>query len=106
MGWCTVYVPSKYGILGSVPDQWEYEESARMVATKGRSTTTSKQLPHQELGLTPETLLEMYYTMRLSRTLDDRIWVLARSGETGLGRFLSWARGTAGRQHLCPPARL
>ena len=84
MGWCTVYVPSKYGILGSVPDQWEYEESARMVATKGRSTTTSKQLPHQELGLTPETLLEMYYTMRLSRTLDDRIWVLARSGETGL----------------------
>ncbi len=35
-------------------------------------------------GLPDEILLEMYYKMRLSRALDDRIWVLARSGEIGL----------------------
>lgn len=35
-------------------------------------------------GLSPETLVEMYRIMRLSRTLDDRVWVLMRSGEVAL----------------------
>ncbi len=35
-------------------------------------------------GLPPETLLEMYKVMCLSKALDDRIWVLMRSGEVAL----------------------
>ncbi len=31
-------------------------------------------------GLTPELMKEMYYTMALSRALDDRLWVLNRQG--------------------------
>src|SRR5512136_3268296 len=42
-------------------------------------------------GLTPERLLEMYYTMLLSRRLDERMWVLHRQGKiafhiSGLGQ--------------------
>ncbi len=52
-----------------------------MVAT-GRSPRKRK--PLDLAGLSHDTLLEMYYKMCLSRALDDRIWVLAHSGETGL----------------------
>ncbi|MEK7215403.1 MAG: thiamine pyrophosphate-dependent enzyme, partial [Chloroflexota bacterium] len=35
-------------------------------------------------GIPPETLLEIYETMCLSKAMDDRIWVLTRSGEIAL----------------------
>ncbi len=36
---------------------------------------------HEEQSLTKETLLEMYWTMLLSRRLDERAWVLHRQGK-------------------------
>ena len=36
---------------------------------------------HQELGLTDEQVLEMYKTMLLARKLDERMWLLNRSGK-------------------------
>ncbi|MSQ27239.1 MAG: thiamine pyrophosphate-dependent dehydrogenase E1 component subunit alpha [Dehalococcoidia bacterium] len=35
-------------------------------------------------GIPPETLLEIYETMCLSKAMDDRVWVLAHSGEIAL----------------------
>ena len=36
---------------------------------------------HEELGLSKETLLEMYYYMLLARSLDERMWLLNRQGK-------------------------
>lgn len=36
---------------------------------------------HQELGLTDDQVLEMYQTMLLARKLDERMWLLNRSGK-------------------------
>jgi len=36
---------------------------------------------HQSLGLSDETVLEMYETMLLARKLDERMWLLNRSGK-------------------------
>jgi 2-oxoisovalerate dehydrogenase E1 component alpha subunit len=36
---------------------------------------------HQSLGLTDETVLEMYETMLLARRVDERMWLLNRSGK-------------------------
>ncbi len=36
---------------------------------------------HKELGLSDETVLEMYKTMVLARKLDERMWLLNRSGK-------------------------
>ncbi|WP_339228067.1 thiamine pyrophosphate-dependent dehydrogenase E1 component subunit alpha [Oceanobacillus sp. FSL K6-2867] len=36
---------------------------------------------HQEIGLTNEQVLEMYETMLLARKLDERMWLLNRSGK-------------------------
>jgi 2-oxoisovalerate dehydrogenase E1 component alpha subunit len=36
---------------------------------------------HQELGLTDDDVLEMYYYIALARALDDRMWVLQRAGK-------------------------
>jgi 2-oxoisovalerate dehydrogenase E1 component alpha subunit len=36
---------------------------------------------HRELGLTDETVLEMYETMLLARKIDERMWLLNRSGK-------------------------
>ncbi|WP_090989234.1 thiamine pyrophosphate-dependent dehydrogenase E1 component subunit alpha [Bacillus sp. OV322] len=36
---------------------------------------------HKELGLSNETVLEMYETMLLSRRIDERMWLLNRSGK-------------------------
>ncbi|WP_153122854.1 thiamine pyrophosphate-dependent dehydrogenase E1 component subunit alpha [Peribacillus tepidiphilus] len=36
---------------------------------------------HEELGLSNETLLEMYETMLLARRIDERMWLLNRSGK-------------------------
>jgi 2-oxoisovalerate dehydrogenase E1 component alpha subunit len=36
---------------------------------------------HEELGLSKETLLEMYYFMLLARSLDERMWLLNRQGK-------------------------
>src|ERR1051326_7712234 len=35
---------------------------------------------HEELGLAPETLLEMYSTMLVARIVDERQWILNRQG--------------------------
>ena len=36
---------------------------------------------HEELGLSKETLLDMYYYMLLARSLDERMWLLNRQGK-------------------------
>src|SRR3954466_6439736 len=36
---------------------------------------------HEELGLSNETLQEMYYYMLLARMLDERMWLLNRQGK-------------------------
>src|SRR3990172_9760165 len=44
-------------------------------------TRTDLEVSHEELGLSEETLLEMYYKMLLSRKLDERMWMLHRQGK-------------------------
>lgn len=36
---------------------------------------------HEQLGLNEETVLDMYRTMLLSRRIDERMWLLNRSGK-------------------------
>lgn len=36
---------------------------------------------HEQLGLTEEMVLDMYRTMLLSRRIDERMWLLNRSGK-------------------------
>jgi 2-oxoisovalerate dehydrogenase E1 component alpha subunit len=38
-------------------------------------------LKHEELGISKEQLLEMYYYMLLARSLDERMWLLNRQGK-------------------------
>ncbi len=45
------------------------------------SRRKSAVLKHEELGLSKETLLEMYYYMLLARSLDERMWLLNRQGK-------------------------
>src|SRR5213593_2881981 len=45
-------------------------------AAESRST-----LKHEELGLSKEQILEMYYYMLLARSLDERMWLLNRQGK-------------------------
>lgn len=56
-----------------------------MVTTKERRAS-AKEAPksqplHEELGLSAETLLDMYYYMVLARKLDERMWQLNRQGK-------------------------
>lgn len=41
----------------------------------------TEQVRHKQLGLTDEDVLEMYRTMNLARKLDERMWLLNRSGK-------------------------
>ena len=54
-----------------------------MVTTAEHAPDTAEQgVPRwQEVGLTPETLQEMYYYMLLARMLDERMWLLNRQGK-------------------------
>ncbi len=56
----------------------------RASAPKNGRQSLSTQSPtpkHQELGLSKEDLLEMYYYMLLARSLDERMWLLNRQGK-------------------------
>src|SRR5690349_13184970 len=59
------------------------QEEGKMVTTAERAPDTAEQgVPRwQEVGLTPETLQEMYYYMLLARMLDERMWLLNRQGK-------------------------
>src|SRR5438876_2119975 len=46
-----------------------------------RKTKPAAMLKHEELGLSKEQLLEMYYYMLLARSLDERMWLLNRQGK-------------------------
>jgi len=48
------------------------------MATK---TQTVSEATHETLGLSPDTLLQMYYNMLLARKLDERMWILHRQGK-------------------------
>ncbi|MCU9613817.1 thiamine pyrophosphate-dependent dehydrogenase E1 component subunit alpha [Caldibacillus lycopersici] len=50
---------------------------------------------HQALGLSDETVLEMYETMLLARRLDERMWLLNRSGKVP---FVISGQGQEGAQ--------
>jgi 2-oxoisovalerate dehydrogenase E1 component alpha subunit len=43
--------------------------------------TKAKLSRHEQLGLTGDDVLEMYYFIALARGLDDRMWVLQRAGK-------------------------
>jgi 2-oxoisovalerate dehydrogenase E1 component alpha subunit len=48
----------------------------------GQSSRKKTTVPkHEELGLSKEQLLEMYYYMLLARSLDERMWLLNRQGK-------------------------
>jgi 2-oxoisovalerate dehydrogenase E1 component alpha subunit len=59
------------------------QEEVEMVTTAEHAPDTAEQsVPRwQEVGLTPETLQEMYYYMLLARMLDERMWLLNRQGK-------------------------
>ncbi len=44
-------------------------------------TQTRPAVSHQELGLSSDTLLQMYHKMLLARKLDERMWILHRQGK-------------------------
>lgn len=46
-----------------------------------KSQATTAVPKHEELGLSKEQLLEMYYYMLLARSLDERMWLLNRQGK-------------------------
>src|SRR5687768_14547219 len=48
-------------------------------ATNSRKKAATSQ--HEELGLSKDILLEMYYYMLLARSLDERMWLLNRQGK-------------------------
>lgn len=50
-------------------------------AKNGADKVTAAQPRHEELGLSKEQLLEMYYYMLLARSLDERMWLLNRQGK-------------------------
>jgi 2-oxoisovalerate dehydrogenase E1 component alpha subunit len=51
-----------------------------MSPKEARAVKTREETTPQRLGLTDSALLEMYYYLRLSRAVDDRMWALQRSG--------------------------
>ena len=53
--------------------------SRTTVATKTRRAASSS-----SLGLSPQDLLEMYSTMVLVRTLDERLWIMNRQGKAAI----------------------
>src|SRR3982750_1362458 len=54
------------------------ESGSRNNKTKAASAKVPK---HEQLGLSKEELLEMYYYMLLARSLDERMWLLNRQGK-------------------------
>ena len=58
--------------------------STNETTAKDRKDTSPKPATPkwQELGLSKNDLLEMYYQLVLARTLDERIWLLNRQGKT------------------------
>lgn len=57
------------------------------------TTTVAHRTDHKELGLTDEDVWKMYAIMRLSRDLDDRMWLLNRQG---IGNFAVPGQGHEG----------
>lgn len=57
------------------------------------ATTVQSKVRHCELGLSDDDVLEMYNVMRLSRALDDRMWLLNRQG---IGNFAVPGQGHEG----------
>src|SRR5205085_11279378 len=51
-------------------------------ASRKAKPSERKSVPkHEELGLSKEQLLDMYYYMLLARSLDERMWLLNRQGK-------------------------
>jgi 2-oxoisovalerate dehydrogenase E1 component alpha subunit len=59
------------------------KEKAEPAARKGRASSNGKNVApkHEQLGLSKEQLLDMYYYMLLARSLDERMWLLNRQGK-------------------------
>jgi 2-oxoisovalerate dehydrogenase E1 component subunit alpha len=51
-----------------------------VVSTTATAREQATELPHLELGLSTETLCEMFETMLLARAVDERQWILNRQG--------------------------
>lgn len=78
----------------------------RPVESRQNQSAPTPVTPHDVLGLSPDTLLEMYWYMILSRTLDQRGWLLHRQGRipfhisamgheaAQVGSTLAFRRGT------------
>jgi len=55
--------------------------NSRSKVEPGSRRSKAAVLKHEELGLTKEQLLDMYYYMLLARSLDERMWLLNRQGK-------------------------
>lgn len=53
----------------------------KVESSNRRSKAGSARPKHEELGLSKEQMLEMYYYMLLARSLDERMWLLNRQGK-------------------------
>ena len=53
-------------------------------ARSGIATLKKGVHAHLDLGLKDEDVLQMYRTMVLTRTLDERIWMLNRQGKAAI----------------------
>lgn len=52
-----------------------------MAKVAAKEKPAAKKAKHEALGLSAKDLQEVYYTMVLARTLDERMWVLQRQGK-------------------------
>src|SRR5215212_6115060 len=71
---------------GNAPANGAEEQSPVMAATGDQLPTPPESgdtpVPHwRDLGLTEDTLREIYYYMVLARSLDERMWLLNRQGK-------------------------
>src|SRR5437763_15514925 len=55
--------------------------TAKSKAEAGSRKEQAAKPKHEQLGLSNETLQEMYYYMLLARSLDERMWLLNRQGK-------------------------
>jgi 2-oxoisovalerate dehydrogenase E1 component alpha subunit len=71
------------------------EKGGPVSAKEARVLRAGEQTTPKALGLSDATLLDMYYYLRLGRAVDERMWVLQRSGKAA---FVISGQGHEGAQ--------
>ena len=70
------------------------EEKKAIINNGSSAVAETAPAKWQELGLSKNDLLEMYYQLVLARTLDERIWLLNRQGKTAFVISCAGQEGT------------